>query len=129
MKKIYICSRYRADEKHTTQGNIDRALFACGFALSKGYAPIAPHLIYPRCLDDLDPSDRELGLRAARVWITACDELWQWGASVSDGMAQEIAIAKEAGIPIKVFNSIGIPKHLWNGEKLKREAANEQSHP
>lgn len=128
MKKIYICSRYRADDRHTVESNIERALYACTIALNKGCAPIAPHLIYPRCLDDEDTADRELGLRAARAWIAVCDELWQWGASVSEGMAQEIAIAKEAGIPVKVFNSIGIPKHLWNGEKLKQEAPNEQEH-
>lgn len=121
MKKVYICSRYRGDEKHSIQNNVERALFACSVALNKGYAPIAPHLIYPRCLNDEDPVDRDTGLQAARAWITVCDELWQWGASMSEGMAQEIAIATEAGIPVKVFNSIGIPQHLWNSEKLKRE--------
>lgn len=122
MKKVYICSRYRADGRHTVESNIERALYACSIALSKGYAPIAPHLIYPRCLDDAEPHDRTLGMDVARVWIPVCDELWQWGATVSEGMAQEIALAAETGIPVKVFNSIGIPQHMWNGEKLKREA-------
>ena len=120
MKKVYICSRYRADDRHTVESNIERALYACSIALSKGYAPIAPHLIYPRCLDDAEPQDRALGMNAARVWIPVCDELWQWGATISEGMAQEIALAAENGIPIKVFNSIGIPQHQWNGEKLRR---------
>lgn len=120
MKKVYICSRYRADGRHTVESNIERALYACSIALSKGYAPIAPHLIYPRCLDDTNPHDRVLGMDAARAWIPMCDELWQWGATVSEGMEQEIALAAETGIPVKVFNSIGIPQHLWNGEKLRR---------
>lgn len=30
MKKVYICSRYRADDRHTVEDNIQRALYgAC----------------------------------------------------------------------------------------------------
>ena len=117
MKKVYICSRYRGDKNHPVSANVERALFACSYALNKGYAPIAPHLLYPRCLDDEDPREREIGLNAAREWIPTCDELWQWGASVSTGMAAEIEYAEQCGIPVRVFNSIGIPKEKWNGQK------------
>lgn len=118
IKKIYICSRYRADRNHTVEDNVRRALFACGVALDKGYAPIAPHLIYPRCLDDNDPEERNIGIFAGLAWLADCDELWQWGASVSEGMARELALAKVLGIPIRVFNSVGIPKERWNREDL-----------
>jgi hypothetical protein len=114
MKKVYICSRYRADEKHTVADNISRAVSACGHALRKGYAPIAPHLMYPRCLDDSDPDDRKVGTDAALEWIAACDELWQYGATVSEGMKAEIDRAHELWIPVKVFNGIGIPQEHWN---------------
>lgn len=114
MKRVYICSRYRADEKHTVEGNINRAMFACDIALEKGYAPLAPHLIYPNCLDDDDPQERSVGLSASRAWIPVCDELWQWGATISEGMAAEIELAKELGIPVKVFNSIGVPEEKWH---------------
>ena len=123
MKLVYICSRYRADERHTVEENIGRALYACSVALSKGYAPFAPHLIYPRVLDDNDPEDRQLGMKAALNWLIGCEELWQWGATVSEGMALEIEIAQKAGIPVKVFNSIGIPKEHWNSEKAKNGGA------
>jgi len=119
MKRVYICSRYRADEKHTVEGNIRRALFACGIALEKGYAPLAPHLIYPNCLDDNDPQERAFGLAASQAWIPVCDELWQWGASVSEGMAAEIKLAEELSIPVKVFNSVGIPKEMWYPSKTQ----------
>jgi hypothetical protein len=108
MKKVFICSRYRADEKHTTEDNINRALHACAYAVMKGYAPYAPHLYLPRCLDDNDPADRELGMAAGREFLAVCDEVWQWGATVSEGMASELALAAKLGIPVKVFNSIGI---------------------
>ena len=121
MKKVYICSRYRADADHTTAQNIERALYACTYALIRGYAPFAPHLIYPRCLDDDDPREREQGMKAGQAFLAECDELWQWGASVSEGMAAEIALARELCIPTRVFNGIGIPKQQWNSEKQLRE--------
>jgi hypothetical protein len=117
LKKVFICSRYRADEKHTTEANISRALFACTIALSKGCSPIAPHLYLPRCLNDNNPHERALGMAAGREFLAVCDEVWQWGATVSEGMAAELALAREMGIPIKVFNSIGIPYADWNGVK------------
>lgn len=117
MKKVYICSRYRADDKHSVENNIKRALFACNYAATKGYAPYAPHLYLPRCLDDNDPAERMLSMRIGREFLETCNEVWQWGATVSEGMAAELALAKELGIPIKVFNSIGIPYEKWNSVK------------
>ena len=119
MKKVYICSRYRADAEHSLEDNIRRALYGCCIAMDEGCAPIAPHLIYPRILDDTVPEERQKGLELAKEWIPVCDELWQWGATVSKGMAEEIALAKSLGIPVKVFNSIGIPYEQWNGVKFK----------
>ena len=121
MKKVYICSRYRADEKHTTEENIKRALYACSYAVSKGYAPYAPHLYLPRCLDDNDPTKRALGIAAGSAFLTVCDEVWQWGATVSEGMAAELAYAFDLGLPIKVFNSTGIPRERWNDPELHKQ--------
>lgn len=118
MKKVFICSRYRADEKHTTEDAVARALYACTYALIKGYAPIAPHLYLTRCLDDNNSADRALGMAAGREFLAVCDEVWQWGATVTEGMATELAYAEELGIPIKVFNSIGIPYADWNSVKF-----------
>ncbi len=103
IKKVYICSRYRADKNFTVEDNIQRALFACKVALDHGYAPIAPYLIYPRCLDDNDPEERNIGLMAGLAWLTDCDEVWQWGTSISNGMANELALARILGIRIRVF--------------------------
>ena len=124
MKKVYICSRYRADDRHSVEDNIKRALSACYHAAIKGYAPYAPHLYLPRCLDDNDPADRALGMEIGREFLKICDAVWQWGATVSKGMAAELALAKELGIPIKVFNSIGIPYEQWNGTKMAKKIFN-----
>ena len=118
MKRVYICSRYRPDERHTREDNTRRALFACTFAAMHGYAPIAPHLYLPRCLDDDNPNDRALGMAAGQTFLAVCDEVWQWGATVSEGMVQELAFARDRGIPIRVFNSIGTRREHWNTEGL-----------
>ena len=114
MKKVFICSRYRADDTHTVEDAVFRALYACYIAISKGYAPIAPHLYLPRCLDDNDPAEREAGMAAGRAFLAVCDEVWQWGKTVTEGMAAELAYAEELGIPVRVFNTIGIPRERWN---------------
>lgn len=125
MKRVYICSRFHADENHTKEENIHKAFFACTVALEKGYAPFAPHLIYPNCLDDDDPQERSVGLAAGNAWLATCDELWQWGATISEGMAAEIRLAQELNIPVRIYNSIGIPKEKWNGVKLADDTAKE----
>ena len=117
MKRVFICSRYRADATHTTENNIERALYACAYATIHGYAPYAPHLYLPRYLDDEYPSNREVGMAIGREFLSVCDEVWQWGATVSEGMAAELAYANKLGIPIKVYNSIGIPRERWNDVK------------
>ena len=80
--------------------------------------PISPHLYLPQCLDDNDPAERAAGIRIGQEFLKNCDEVWQWGATVSEGMAAELALAKELGIPVKVFNSIGIPHDQWNSVKF-----------
>lgn len=76
------------------------------FAVVKGVIPIAPHLLYPQVLDEDDPSDRELGLFFGIVWLGKCDELWVFGRHLSNGMAREIAKAKNRGITIRRFNDV-----------------------
>ncbi len=101
--KVYICSPYRADAQHTVEDNIKRALYACRCAAMIGCAPYAPHLYLPQCLDDNDPAERAAGMRIGQEFLKICDEVWQWGETVSEGMAAELALARELGIPIEVF--------------------------
>lgn len=88
MKLVYICSRYRADVTHTVEEAVDSALYACSVAISKGYAPIAPHLYLPRCLDDNEPAERAAGTAAGLAFLAVCDEVWQWGKTITEGMAE-----------------------------------------
>ncbi len=68
-----------------------------------GCAPYAPHLYLPYCLDDNDPAERAVGMRIGQEFLKICDEVWQWGETVSEGMAAELALARKLGIPIEVF--------------------------
>lgn len=126
MKKVFICSRYRADERHTVEEAVSSALSACGHAIQKGYAPIAPHLYIPRCLDDSNPEERAAGMAIGREFLKMCDEVWQWGKTVTEGMAEELAYAKKLGKPIKVFNTHGIPYAQWNTVRFADRLSTEE---
>lgn len=117
MKRVFICSRLKPDQKHSLKHNLSRAALACNTANKKGYAPIAPHLMYSQFLDDNVPAERKAGMEAGLALLPVCDEVWQWGATVSEGMAGELALAQKLGIPVRVFNSIGIPKECWKREE------------
>jgi len=118
MKKVFICSRYRADARHTVEEAVSSALCACGFAIRKGCAPIAPHVYIPKCLDDDNPEERAVGMAIGREFLKMCDEVWQWGKTVTEGMAEELAYAKELGKPIIVYNTLGIPYEQWNSVRF-----------
>ncbi len=60
MKLVYIASPYAGD----VQSNTEAAKSYCRAALEEGVVPIAPHLLYPQFLEDSDPAERNLGLRA-----------------------------------------------------------------
>lgn len=107
MKKVYICSPYRADGQHTVEDNIKTALHACRYAAKVGFAPYAPHLYLPQCLNDNDPAERRAGLIIGQEFLAMCDEVWQWGETISEGMAAELALARQLNIPIKVFKRKG----------------------
>jgi len=126
MKKVFICSRYRADERHTVEEAVGSALSACGLAIRKGCAPIAPHVYIPKCLDDNDPMERAAGMAIGRELLKMCDEVWQWGKTVTEGMAEELAYAKKLGKPIKVYNTIGIPYAQWNTVRLAGKVSAEE---
>ena len=66
-----------------------------------GVIPVAPHLLYPQFLEDSDPAERNLGLRAGLELLSRCEEMWVFGEEISPGMSREIQFAQERGIPIR----------------------------
>ena len=97
MKRIFICSRYAGD----TARNEAVAERLCRKAVEAGHAPFAPHLLYPRFLDDRRREERDLGIACRLAFMEACDEVWVYvGDGISDGMRRETARALEIGKPV-----------------------------
>lgn len=122
MKLVYICSRYRADATHTVEEAVDSALYACSVAISKGYAP-RPTSTCPAVWTITNPPNARPARLRGLAFLAVCDEVWQWGKTITEGMAAELARAKELGIPIKVYNTLGIPYEQWNSVKLANDPA------
>jgi hypothetical protein len=97
VSRVFICSRYSGNVARNTR--VAAAL--CLMAITRGRAPFAPHLLYPRFLDDSDPGKRALGIALGLIFMEACDEVWVYtGDGVSDGMEIELKHAVHLGIPV-----------------------------
>ena len=96
-RMIYICSLYAGN----TEDNTAFARQACGYAISQGAVPLAPHLLYPQILNDSIPEERETGIRLGLEVLERCEELWICGDRMSAGMKREAAYAKARGILVR----------------------------
>lgn len=99
MPIVFICSPFAGD----VDCNISKAQGYSRFAISKGYIPFAPHLLFPQFLNDDDKSQRELGLFCGMVFMSKCREVWVFGKNITKGMSSEINKAKQKSIPIRYF--------------------------
>jgi hypothetical protein len=103
MKRVFICSRFAGD----VDRNIGTARKLCRRAVERGYAPFAPHLLYPQFVDDGRPDEREAGIACGLAFMTVCDEVWAYvGDGVSDGMRREMAHAQRLGKPLTELTEI-----------------------
>lgn len=59
---IYVCSPYAADPER----NARRAENFCRYVWKMGGIPLAPHLLFPRFMNENRHKEREAGLRMAR---------------------------------------------------------------
>ena len=100
LKLIYVCSPFAGDVEYNT----NRARGYSRFVVSKGFIPLAPHLLFPQFLDEEDREEREMGLTYGLYLLKKCNSIWVFGSRFSKGMRQEIDLAKRYGIPIKYFN-------------------------
>jgi hypothetical protein len=100
MRRVYICAPLGGD----VAGNIERAKEYARFAFECGVTPVIPHF-YALILNDLNPAERELGLKAGLSLIWAVDEVWCFGDTVSSGMKDELALARQLGITVRTFRA------------------------
>ena len=99
MKKVFISAPLAGD----IPGNIERAKEYAAFALKCGVAPVTPHFL-ALILDDNDPKQREIGLKAGLAYIWFVDEVWCFGGRVSPGMKAEMKLARALNIKVRYFN-------------------------
>lgn len=93
---VYIASPLSGD----VEQNLEFARKACRYAIEQEATPFAPHLLYTQMLDDSSPADRQLGIEMGSQMLELCDELWLCGDRISEGMANEKALAEQLGIPV-----------------------------
>lgn len=101
MKKAFICSAYRGD----IVANVEKARRYCLAALDHGYAPFAPHLLYPQFLRNESGADRFIGIQCGLEFLKCCDIMLVFGA-VTAGMHGEIKEAERLGMEIKYIGEI-----------------------
>ena len=97
MKRIFVCSPYAGD----VEFNELVAETLCHQVVKMGHAPFAPHLLYPRFLDDQNNAEREIGIRTGHTFLEVCHEVWVYtGNGISPGMQCEIDYARKIGKPV-----------------------------
>lgn len=71
-------------------------------SILRGEAPIASHLLYTQCLDDLKPEQRTLGMTAGFAWYPVaqkCVVYTDYG--ISRGMTVGIQEATKHNVPVE----------------------------
>jgi hypothetical protein len=71
--RVVIESPYYSTDKEQMERNIAYAHECLRDSLDRGESPFASHLLYTRVLDDAKTHERQLGLRAAMLWIEPAD--------------------------------------------------------
>ena len=91
----YICSPYSGD----VERNTELARRYSRLAFDRGYVPLTPHLFLPAFVSE--ETERDKALAAGLRLLSACQEIWICGGTVSSGMRQEIQYAQAHGIPMR----------------------------
>lgn len=127
MRKVYICSPYRAKDSAQLDRNIDYAQALTKRALEAGLAPITPHLYMTQCLNEDKPEERAAGMAAGLTLLKSCDFVIvgvKYG--ISEGMSAEIAAADVAGIEVvnadKLRYKLEHDRRAWLEEYAKLHA-------
>ncbi|MBR7927046.1 DUF4406 domain-containing protein [Aerococcaceae bacterium zg-ZUI334] len=94
---VYICAPYRGD----VEKNIQSAIRYADFAYQQGNLPITPHLLFP-FLDE--EKHREDAMAMDIIMLGKCQEVWVFGNRMTDGMKEELIVAKRRRQPIRYFN-------------------------
>ena len=127
MRKVYICSPYRAKNSAQLDRNIDYAQALTKRALEAGLAPITPHLYMTQCLNEDKPEERAAGMAAGLALLEKCDFVIagvKYG--ISEGMSREIQTADALGI--EVVNADKLRYYMECKERQRQAAIKRYAH-
>lgn len=112
-RKVYVCSPFNAKTPEQILANTKFAKDACKSIVEAGNYPVAPHLYFPRFLNDAKESEREFGIMAGLELMKGCDEVIAYilNEYISPGMERELTYAA---------NNLGIPVVMIHINKEKR---------
>lgn len=122
MRKVYICSPYRAADDAQLDRNIEYAQALTKQAIEAGLAPITPHLYMTQCLNEDKPEERAAGMAAGLTLLQSCDFVIvgiKYG--ISEGMSAEIRAARQQGI--NVVNADKLHHYIRWEKKCREEKA------
>lgn len=124
MRKVYICSPYRAKDSAELDRNLEYAKALTRQAIEAGLAPITPHLYMTQCLSEGIPAERAKGMAAGLELLKCCDFVIvgvKYG--ISEGMSREIQTADKLGI--EVVNADKLREKMKHEERKVDAAAND----
>lgn len=96
---VYICSPFRGDIKE----NIKKATNYAKFAYNCGAIPVTPHILFP-FLDDTKEEQRRDALFMDIIFLGKCQEVWVFGSKITEGMKEELNVAKRRRQKIRYFD-------------------------
>lgn len=82
----------------------------CEFAFARGVVPINPFMSFGYFLSDR--SDRDAVRQANDTLVLRSDQLWVFGQDLSNGVLHEIALAADAGKPVRFFSIDDRPERI-----------------
>lgn len=98
---VFICSPFSNANPDKFKENVEFAKKFCRYAMLWGKIPFAPHLYFPKFLNDGTKDEREIGITCGLSILERCKELWLClDKPVSIGMRIELGRAERQGIPI-----------------------------
>jgi len=97
-KLVYIVHPFRSDPEE----NRKKIIEICRRIHSERIVPFAPYIAGTFYLSDSDEKQRKMAMDMSRLIFSrsSVDEAWVFGEHISEGMAFEVRIALQKGIPI-----------------------------
>lgn len=106
---FYVCSPLSASTQEGIRINMMKAREYMRMVSEKyNCRAIAPHAILPVYLDDHIPEERALGQRFGLDLLRICKKIVVCGDRISNGMQQEIELARSLGI--EIIYQLDMPK-------------------